>query len=494
MSDSQGRGSADQRASIQDVIEQDASPETARAFLKLATDYLEQTRDGEGGVSTALNALTIAERFDEPLPQEGHAAHEIIARVEREIIADSNRLYHPMYMGHQVSPPLPAAIWSEPLVSALNQSVAVWEMSPVGTVIEDRVIRWFTDLAGWGAAAGGTLTTGGTEATFTALLVARNVLLPDAWESGIGAEAPVLVCGEHVHYAVTRAAGELGIGMKNVIVVPSIDFRMDPRALEETLSGLASDNRRVMAVIATAGSTATGSFDDLESIGRICEARGIWLHVDGAHGASALFSATHRARLHGLNRANSIAWDPHKMMLMPLAMGALLVRDERTLDRAFSQRAPYLFHADAGTRSPDRGTRSFLCSRRADAIKLWIALQRYGARGFGELYDMLCSRCAQLHEEIERRPDFENLHVPHSNILCFRYVGDGSASAGELDTLNKMLRERYNRSGAGWITTTLLNGRRVLRVTIMNPRTEVRHLHALLDGLRAEAESLRASA
>ena len=468
---------------IVDEIEGDADASVARAFLDLATGYLASSRSGDGPVSTALDADAIAKRFDEPLPERGMPVEGIVARIEREILPDCNRLYHPMYMGHQVSPPLPAAIWAEPLVSALNQSVAVWEMSPVGTVIESRVIRWFTDLVGWGAEAGGTLTTGGTEATFTALLAARNAVVPDAWEQGVGADPPVLVCGEHVHYAVTRAAGELGLGMRNVIAIPSRHYRMDVDALRAKLDSLTSSGKKVMAVVATAGTTATGSFDDLENIGLLCEARGIWLHVDGAHGASALFSSAHRRRLTGLERARSIAWDPHKMMLMPLATGALLVRDERDLDRAFSQRAPYLFHGAGAERVRDQGTRSFLCSRRADAIKLWIALQRYGSSGFGALYDGLSNRCRELHDEITRRPDLESIHEPECNILCFRFVGNRQLDAEALNDLNLRLRERYNRSGKGWITTTVLNDRRVLRVTIMNPRTTADHLRAMLDAI-----------
>jgi L-2,4-diaminobutyrate decarboxylase len=114
--------------------------------------------------------------------------------------------------------------------------------------------------------------------------------------------------------------------------------------------------------------------------------------VDGAHGASALFSSTHAARLRGIARARTVAWDPHKMMLVPLAAGALIARDERDLSAAFAQRAPYLFHGAEGTRSADQGTRSFMCSRRVDALKVWVTLQRYGASGLGALYDHLCAR------------------------------------------------------------------------------------------------------
>jgi L-2,4-diaminobutyrate decarboxylase len=262
---------------------------------------------------------------------------------------------------------------------------------------------------------------------------------------------------------------------------------MDPAALNTVLDELARRGRQIMAVVATAGSTPTGSFDDLETIGRACEARGIWLHVDGAHGASALLSSRDRYRVKGIERARSIAWDPHKMMLLPLSAGMLVVRDESDVDQAFLQRAPYLFHGAEDQPVPDQGVRSFACSRRADALKAWVALQRYGADGIGELYDRLCDLTTELHSLIERHSSFEALHAPESNILCFRFVGDGSLDDAALDRLNKELRERFNRSGAGWITTTVLNARRVLRVTIMNPRTGAAHLQRLLDGLAAEA-------
>lgn len=473
--------------SILDELERDTALAAGAGFLELAADYLAETRAGEGPVSTSLLPAEIAARFDEPLPAEGRALAEVLERLRRDVLPDVNRLYHPMYMGHQVSAPLPAAVWAEPLIGALNQSVAVWEMSPVATMVEHRVVRWMTGLAGFGPEAGGTLTSGGTEATFTALLAARNTVLPDAWENGVGADPPVVVHGEHAHYAVARAVGELGLGTRSAVAVRSRGFRMDADALAETLDGLERAGRRVLAVVATAGSTATGSFDDLETVGALCEARGAWLHVDGAHGASALLSAEHRHRLAGLARARTVAWDPHKGMLLPLSAGMVLARDERDLERAFAQKAPYLFHGGADERVTDQGVRSFQCSRRADAVKLWVALQRYGAAGIGRVYDHLCSVARSLWEEIETRPDFEALHEPESNILCFRYLGDGSLDAARLDALNRALRPAYNRSGEGWITATVLEGRPVLRVTVMNPRTTPDHARAMLDGVAAEA-------
>jgi L-2,4-diaminobutyrate decarboxylase len=255
-----------------------------------------------------------------------------------------------------------------------------------------------------------------------------------------------------------------------------------------------------MAVVASAGTTATGSFDDLEAIGALCDERGIWLHVDGAHGASALLSASPPRALNGLRHSRSLAWDPHKMMLLPLAAGMVLTRDEGELERAFAQQAPYLFHAGKSSRVMDQGIRSFQCSRRADVLKLWFVMQRFGSKGLGQLYDHLCGTARLLYDAIENRDDFENLHEPESNILCFRYLGEGgkgtnrkSAAADEtkrIDELNRAVRPLYNREGTGWITATTLNGRPVLRVTMMNPRTGAEHVRALLDGIVAKAKEV----
>jgi L-2,4-diaminobutyrate decarboxylase len=270
-----------------------------------------------------------------------------------------------------------------------------------------------------------------------------------------------------------------------------------------------------MAVVATAGTTATGSFDDLEAVGALCEERGLWLHVDGAHGTSALLSARPPRALKGLRYSRSLAWDPHKMMLLPLAAGMVLTRDEGDLERAFAQQAPYLFHAGKSTRIIDQGIRSFQCSRRADVLKLWFVMQRFGSDGLGRMYDHLCNTARLLYDAIEERDDFENLHEPESNILCFRYLGGGkklrrrdsspkgdkprrgeSSTEGEtqrIDALNRELRPRYNREGTGWITATVLAGRPVLRVTMMNPRTGAEHVRALLDGLVAKAKEIEST-
>lgn len=458
-------------------------------LLGLAASYFSQAWAGAGDVSPAGRADALADVLAAPPPARGRPLEEVVQRLRDEVVAAANRLAHPMCMGHQVSPPLPAAVWVEPVISAMNQSLAVREMSPAGTLVERGLVRWLAGLAGLGPAAGGTFTSGGTEANFTGLLAARAHVQPDAWRRGVGADPPVLVCGEHAHYSVARAAGQMGIGVDSVVTVPTRAFRMDADALPGILDGLAAAGRRVMAVVASAGSTATGSFDDLRAIADACKGRGIWLHVDAAHGGTALLSGSYRHLLDGIAHADTIAWDPHKMMLLPIPCSVVLARDEALLDAAFAQAAPYLFRGGTPERPIDQGVRSFACSRRFEALKLWVALQRYGTEGIAALHDRLCRLARELHDRVVRHPAFEALHEPQSNILCFRWTGatDEGITAEHMDELNLRLREAWNDSGDGWITTTVLDGRRVLRVTLMNPHTTTAHLGALLDGLARRA-------
>src|SRR4051812_18046766 len=235
---------------IDDILaemEADTSLEVGEQFAAVTARYFASTRSGSGQVSTPRSADDLARRFDEVFPRHGRPVAEILGRLEGEVLADANKYYHPMYMGHQTSAPLPVGVWMESVIGALNQSLAVWEMSPTATMIEHRIVAWLARLAGYGDGAGGTMTSGGTEANFTAMLAARNAAVPDAWENGVGDNPPFVVYGEHAHYAVTRAIGQLGMGRRKGIPVPSRDFRMDTEALRKSLDALRAKGQSVMA-------------------------------------------------------------------------------------------------------------------------------------------------------------------------------------------------------------------------------------------------------
>lgn len=468
--------------------------DSGRRLLDRMAEYLETVE--ERPVSTPRTPSQLAAAFDDPLPRQGRPAGDVWDEVWDRVVPDAIHLAHPMYLGHQVAPPLPHAALADALASLLNQSTAVWEMSPTGTPVEQQVVRWMKELARFPDEADGTLVSGGSVANLTGLLAAREAVFPGSWQRGVAGAArdAVVFAAASSHYSVERTLGVMGLGGDALIPVPERDHRMDVAALARAIAGARRDGRTPLAVVATAGSTATGLFDDLEGIADVAEAEGVWLHVDGAHGASLLASPRLRQRLRGIERADSLAWDPHKMMLMPISASAVLVRDRRHLDAAFDQSAPYLFHPRPGeTRSADLGQRTLQCSRRFDALKLWVALRHYGLDHFAALQEHTVENAHTLHGLLTEAGDFEPTHAPESNILCFRWLPEAEGlEAHEVDALQKELRERYNASGRGWITATVLDGRRVLRVTLMNPRTTRRHLEALLDGLREVGAGLLA--
>jgi L-2,4-diaminobutyrate decarboxylase len=467
----------------------DVLREHGHALIERMAEYLDAVE--ERPVSTPLSPSEIARRFNEPLPRQGQPAEQIWEDAWTLVAGDAIHLAHPMYMGHQVAPPLPHAVLADAMASLLNQSVAVWEMSPTGTLVEAQVIRWLLELLRFPPTGDGTLCSGGSVANLTGLLAARGARFPNVWKAGAarapGLEQAVLLVSPHAHYCVERAAGLLGLGSDAVITIAERDGRMDPDALQSTLDDLRRDGRTALAIVATAASTATGLFDPLDRIADIAADTGVWLHVDGAHGASVLLSERLRDQVSGIERADSVAWDPHKMMWMPISLGAIFVREQRHLDTAFQQSAPYLFHPRPGeAHSRDAGQRTLQCSRRLDALKLWICLRHYGVAHFGELIEQAVRTTETLYHKLTAAPDFEPCHWPESNIQCFRYLPEPMRNQPPeaVDLFQKEVRERYNRSGRGWITATVLNGRRVLRVTLMSPHTGAEHLDRLMEGIR----------
>lgn len=476
------------------------------ALVDLAIDHLDVTPADPA--TTLRPARELARAFGDGPPARGRPLHDVLARLRADVTEQSIRLANPMYMGHQVCPPLPVAALADVVVSMLNQSLAVWEMAPAAALLEDRLIRWLAGLAGFGPEAGGSFVSGGSVGNLTALLAARARRFPDAWAKG-NPPGLAIVTGAQSHYSIARAAGIMGLGADAVVTVPTTPAgATDPRGVRDAINALRAEGRTVLAIAATAGSTPTGAFDDLDALAGVAAETGVWLHVDGAHGASALLSDRHRDRLRGLERTDSLAWDPHKMLYQPLSTAVVLVRDRRDLENAFRQDAPYLFHnratgdgkrvtaaamdQDRDDAPADPGAWTIQCSRRADALRFWIALEYYGTDVLAELFDRAVDITRELYRRILETEDFEALHEPECNILCFRYRARG-LDAAALEAFQDRLRARYNASGRGWITATTLDGRRALRVTLINPRTRAEHLERLLGGLREEAAALLAT-
>src|SRR6185503_7757985 len=206
---------------------------------------------------------------------------------------------------------------------------AVYEMGPVSAPMERHALAWMARQAGFPGGADGVLTSGGSVGNLTALLAARQAITGrDVWDEGLaGSEPLAILVPDETHYCVKRAAQILGLGRAGIFSIPVDDrFRLRPEALPETLATAERAGRRVFAVVASAGSTSTGAFDPLEAVADFCAEHRLWFHVDGAHGASMALSAAHRHLVRGIERADSVIWDAHKMMLLPALATAVIFR------------------------------------------------------------------------------------------------------------------------------------------------------------------------
>jgi L-2,4-diaminobutyrate decarboxylase len=342
----------------------------------------------------------------------------------------------------------------------------------------------------------GLVTSGGSLANLTALTTARNVALDGSWEGGLGgAERPAIVVHSDAHYCVTRAAGVLGIGTENVIRVPLDGCRrMDPDALDALLGKLRRENREIIAVVGCACATPIGAFDPLQAIADVCDRHEVWLHVDAAHGGSALLSARHRHLLDGVDRVASLVWDAHKMLFVPALCAFVFYRDRQHRYETFRQDAPYLFDPSSpGMAEYDSGLVTVECTKRAAAYGLWGTWSLFGPQLFADMLDVTFDVAKQFHALLVEAEDFEALHVPQCNIVAFRYVPSHTRdmTTRELSDFQRELRRRIIQSGQFYIVQTSLDGVAALRLCVANPLTTVDHMRDLMDTIRRAGMRLR---
>jgi len=404
-----------------------------------------------------------------------------LATLVREISKASLALSHPRYGAQQVAAPIPASALVESVVAAMNQSLAVWEMSPIATALDRDLIASFKKLFGYPKQADGSLVPGGAFANLTALLAARDALEPRASKTGKARIA--IIVGAQAHYSIGRAAAILGLGRDAVFKVPlDREFCTDVAQVRDLFAVARKAGYRKFILVGSSGSTPTGSFDDLEALARIARKNRAWFHVDAAHGAGLAFSRRFRRRLKGLSRADSIVFDPHKMMFMPLAAGGVMVRDRTRLIAPLQEQAPYLFGSER--KWPDLGQLTIACSQRFDALKTWLVWRVYGARLWDHLTTHVCDVTHAAFRYCSESDVLEPAHPPHSNIFCFRLRGSHDRRS---DAHHWAIKEEINESGYAYISSTVLDGRRVLRIVVMNPRTTANDIRNVLQRVEAVA-------
>ena len=458
--------------------------------------YLDEIEERRQPVLTQAPMSELADRLQiRELVRDGGLHGDRLQAFLADYLENAVHIQHPANMGHQVACPHPSGVIGGLIDAFTNNPMAIYEMGPAAATIEYVLLNWMLEKIGWtpapvpggetmlagtGAFGAGVLTHGGSLAQLTALAAARAEADKTAWEAGNSSDLVVIASGE-AHYSVSRALGILGLGQKALIPAEcDREGRIIPGRLGQTIDAAQDEGRVIMAVAANAGCTAAGLYDDLEAIGQICRERGLWLHVDGAHGASALLSGKYRPLLKGVEMASSLIWDAHKMMRSPGLCAAVLFRDHRHLDHAFAQEASYLFH-DKDQAGFDAISRTVECTKAGLGLRLFMGLAAEGEQAMGAYVEGRYDLAAAAADLIEARPEFELAVRPEANIVCFR-LKEGS------DQRHLELRKALLAGGESYITTTALAGRRWLRMTFMNPLTTLDDVRHALDQLVKLAE------
>ena len=400
----------------------------------------------------------------------------------KRVIVSSNHLHHPHYIGHQVTSPLPVAVLAQFCTTLLNNGAAIYEMGPVNMAMEKNVINRFGSIIGYTTNYDGIFTHGGTAGNLTAMLAARQVKTDyNIWEEGVtDLNRPGYMISEHAHYSIGRNVKIMGLGNKSIIKVPvDSHFRMRTDMLEEIKTKAEESGTKVICVVASSCSTATGSYDDLETIADFCEKHDLWMHVDGAHGMGVLFSEKYRHLVKGIERSDSVVIDFHKMFLVP-ALNTLVMfkKGERSFE-TFAQKASYLFHKSQNNAWYDSATRTIECTKSALGIIAYTALKYYGNRYYKEYIESRYDLARKFVRMLEAHPGFEPAVDAESNIVCFRYINDG-LNNHILNELNAAIRDKIMKEGSFYIVKVELEGKIWIRLTIINPMTTEDDLKSLL--------------
>jgi len=457
--------------------------------LELLRRHVETSRRaGEAVVQTPplaeLEAALELPRGQAPGPQGDGQVLEFL----RRYLFHSTHMHHPGFMAHQVAVPDEASALADLVQGVSNNGMAIYEMGPAAVAVEMAVLDWMLALAGWprlrrpedgddpGPFAGGVLTHGGSLANLTALLAARAHAAPGTWEDGVQGDLCMLVPPE-AHYCIGRAAGIMGMGTRALIPV-AVDGRQVilPDRLPAAADAARAAGRSIMALVASACSTGPGLYDPLEEIGAFCREEGIWFHVDGAHGAAALLSPDLRSRLRGIEKADSLVWDAHKMLRTSALCAAVMVRHGDRLEAAFRQEASYILH-DSNRPGVDLITRTVECTKAPLGMKLYLNLLLSGEAALRSYVERQYAITSRFHEIISARPGFSCPFPPQANILCFRAPGD--------DEEQLSLRRRLLAQGDYYLSSTEIAGRRYLRLAIMGPETGETQLEGLLEAIEA---------
>ena len=443
-----------------------------RILAHIASLPQQPASNSEGGAA-------LARSLAEPLPREGRPYEELLDLLFTRVIPKSFNTAGPGYLAYIPGGGLPHAAVASLIAESTNRYVGVFAAAPGLAQIEANVVRWFCEMVGYPASAGGILTTGGSLSTFSALVTARREKLPEDFLKG------TLYVSDQAHHSIQKAAMLAGFPEGNVREIPADSrFRIRLDSLAETI---AQDRREGFApffVVGNAGTTNTGAVDDLAGLAALAERERLWFHADGAYGGFFVLTDRGRQVLAGLSRADSIALDPHKSLFLPYGTGSLLVRDPGTLKRAHALSADYMPSMQEDPDLVDFNLISPELSRDWRGLRVWLPLKMHGIEPFRRNLDEKLDLAAEAAAQLRAIPGIEILAEPQLSIVAFRWNRGGLADE-ELNPLNRELMARINARQRVYLTGTMLRDTFAIRICVLSFRTHAERMREGLDDIRA---------
>jgi glutamate/tyrosine decarboxylase-like PLP-dependent enzyme len=459
------------------------NPEQFRALgyraIDMIAEQLASLAEGPTRLPVPLDVRHSLE--DQPLPERGIDPFDLLDRVQNEILAYPMGNPSPRFFAWVNSTPTPIGILGDLFAAAMSPSAAGGDQA--ATYVERAALTWVKQMLGFPQQAQGLFVSGGSVANLTCLAVMRHVMTEGkARRDGlIGMDAPmVLYTSAHGHSCIEKAVHALGIGAQNLRIIPlDSQYRMDIDALRAAIAADKAAGLRPVCVAASAGTTNTGAIDQLDEIADLCEAEGLWFHIDGAYGGFGILASQTEGLYKGMERADSIAVDPHKWLYIPVECGCAIVRDAEAMRATFSLVPAYLQEDRAEPWFSEYGLQQ---TRGFRALKVWLSLQHYGLEGYRQMITNDINTAYDLRRKLFSRPDFEVVTAGPLSVTCFRYVPAGTPESA-LDDLQRQIVALTNASGRAFITTTMIDGKVVVRACHVNFRTTSEDLDVLLDTL-----------
>ncbi len=474
---------------LQDSHNQDAIDQIMDRIASVLKDHYENPNEADCVPPIDLDRLKAMFVHDQP-PEEGIGFEAALDHFQNDIMANSIRTWHPLFLNQMFAGASFPAIIGDLLAGMLNPTLATFEASPAGTLIERSVATWMAHMIGMPEGSSGIFLPGGSMSNLLALTVARDTKLgPDIRQKGVGVQKVGILVSAGCHYSIANSAHMLGLGTDSVIRVKTNERNeMLIDDFKEKLAMCEAEGRRVFATVATCGITVTGGFDPLAEIAELCRDKDIHIHVDAAFGGAMALTQDGKKLFRGIEVADTVIWDAHKWLHSPLTCTVLLLPNPTLLKAVFASNASYLFHEpdhepDA---TDDLGQYTLLCGKRFDALKVWLLFKIYGRRYFQELADERWEFAKQVHGWLAKDPDFEPAYELRSPVLCFRYTPAALDGVDQeyCDRLHRWCRRQTMEKGLALFNMSKLKRRVVYRAILINPLSTMAKMEELFENLR----------